>query len=592
MTILGVITARHESQRAAPFDHLLRRAPPPSRLGSGTSPDSVPVPTCYNSPGACNGKVLSAGGLEFFGSYAKTSFEFYSSIALGLGAMAKDLKNPAHYRKAFLGFGVYDPIETSVAVARANSELMSVSQQLINFMKVATPEQKQAVYDYADQVLQRIPNAAYDKVAKETETIGKQWFGKLLAAKEDQSAGGDEGTWSAWAGLAGEGAGYLNAVWLQLMVEGVGTQMAADTTKLEAVAKAETAEPEVLATSKGGQVKAGRVLSIPDLAQAWGFPESVVNQLNNIAEKFDVLIGARSRQAISTELEAEGAVIKNSNFHQKTVSPIDRTYLGMGKAKQGTLAWRSFTPEGEAYARNAITSAGLPAGEESEALSRLKGRFQEMGEDFTHAEDLANKVRTVGGVEQKGWVNAGFNANESGSAAARTSKKLWRRFEIQETPILAEDGKTVLGTLYEPYEENIAYAANPKLGKPIPSLCKEALNTVLCQITGDIDLIYITDLWGGSLTSEKMYQVFAALEEAGFAHTDLVTWVEQQTNKFYFPGKEGQLKGLVAGKEATAQFAPDKIVRATYVTPMDESISTGPNSYQLTIIGGKNPPIK
>jgi len=126
---------------------------------------------------------------------------------------------------------------------------------------------------------------------------------------------------------------------------------------------------------------------------------------------------------------------------------------------------------------------------------------------------------------------------------------------------------------------------------PLPlsaSLCIRDLGTVLCPITGDIDLVYITNVFGGALDPEKMYQVFKALDDAGFAHTDLVTWVEQQTGKFFFPGKEGQLAGLVPGEESCAQFAPDSIERGTYVT-LKDSLSVGPNSYWLLIDGGYHP---
>ena len=480
---------------------------------------------------------------------------------------------------------------------------MAATMMVLNYLGTIRPEQWSGLDDYVAQVLEKVNDDAYAAIAKKSDQLGRQWYGTLLAAEES----GDPGkVWAAWAELAGEGVGELNAIWLQLFVERVGTVMAAEAPELEATAKAGTQYPEVLPTSKGGLVKAGRVLNLADLASAWGLPESVVNKLAAISKEFDVLIGARSRQAISTELEAEGAVWKSSNFHQKTVSYIDRTFLAMDKVKQGLLAFRSFTPAGEAAARQLIESAGLTEAEQTEALSRLAGRIKENGSDFAHMEELANLERSpcTGCPPSKGWVNSGFNANESGVAASRTSVKRWRRFQLQETPIYGKDG-TLLGTLYEPFEENIAYASAPKFGKAMPPLCKEALGTVLCPITGDIDLVYVTDLYGASLTPSKMLQVFSALEEAGFAHTDLVTWVEQQTGKFYFPGKASQLAGVASGEEAVVQWAPDGVQRATYVGPVTGtgapvtdpatgllSIPTGPNSYQLTIIGGYTPEMR
>ncbi len=152
--------------------------------------------------------------------------------------------------------------------------------------------------------------------------------------------------------------------------------------------------------------------------------------------------------------------------------------------------------------------------------------------------------------------------------------------------------------LYEPYEENIAYASAPRLGKSIPELCSATLvpGTVMCPITGDIDLVYIVNKWGGSLSSELMLNVFKDLEEAGFAHTDLVTWVDQQTGSFYFPGKAKQLAGVSVGNEAIVQYCPDPKapMRATYID-LEESLpflseSADPNHYLLSIEGTYVPP--
>ena len=350
----------------------------------------------------------------------------------------------------------------------------------------------------------------------------------------------------------------------------------------------------MLTTSKGGVVPYGRPLSLQDLAQAWGFPEAVSTKLSEIADEFGVLIGARSRQAISTKLEALGAVWKNSNFHQKTISAIDRAYLRMN-IEQGLLGTRTFTAAGTADAIKAIRSAGLTPGQEAEALARLASRIKEGGHDLDKLKQLAGAKRKACSTcpVTEGWVNAGFNATESGLKAAPTSVDRWRRFQLVETPILAEDG-TVLGALYEPLEENVAYASAPKLGKEIPPLCKEvkAFKTVLCPITGDIDLVYITDLFGASLGPDLMQKVFRALEAAGFAHTDLVTWEEQQGGAFFFPGKIDQLEGLTPGNEATAQFAPHGVRQATYIDALHKSVETGPNSYQLTILGGATPPTR
>lgn len=161
---------------------------------------------------------------------------------------------------------------------------------------------------------------------------------------------------------------------------------------------------------------------------------------------------------------------------------------------------------------------------------------------------------------------------------------------MEETPI-GPKGK--YGTQYVPYEEspNLAHLAKDPAAT-LPKLCIRKLGTILCAITGDIDLVYIVNKYGGSLTPQQMYDVFKALDDAGFAHTDLVTWVEQLTNNYYFPGKAGQLEGLLPGGASTVQFAPDGIERATYLAALQQSIAISPNNFQLSILGGFFPDMR
>jgi hypothetical protein len=525
------------------------------------------------------------GVLNFFGGYAAGSFAVFATIARGLVAMAKSFHDdPQFYLD--VESAAYNPLAAQRLLERANAHMMAITALMVNYLQTTIPGQSDDPSDFVYQVLDKVANDAYAKLAEGSKAITQQFAGNLVKAYETGSAAQ---IWNAWGNFVGEGAGNLvTGIDLQLFIEGAGSLMTAEAPELEAAAKAATEEPAVLTTSKGGVVPVGRVLSLADQARAWGFSEDTVNKLDQISQKYGVLIGARSRQAISTELEGLGAVWKSSNFHQKTVSAIDQLYLGMDGIRKGLLGFRSFTPAGETYARRAILEANLPAAEETEALMRLKGRFAENGEDFTHIEQMLNTERKACSTcpATKGWTNAGFNATGSGRATSSVSR--WRRFTVKETPILAPDG-TVLGTLYEPLEENIAYASAPKLGRSVPALCQAELGTVMCPITGDIDLVYITNLLGGSLSAAKMLEVFAALDEAGFAHTDLVTWIDQQEGSFFFKDKLDQLAGLVKGKESTVQFAPDGKQRATYLAPLDQSIATGPNSYQLTILGTYTP---
>jgi hypothetical protein len=521
----------------------------------------------------------TAGALSFFGGFAANSAKVFGSVFEGLAASFKDFQaDPQYYydRQAAIHG---DPIAATHLLERANANAMAVAQLLVNYFKTATPAETTDAYDFVGQTFDKVQNDAYSAIAKKSDAAAKLWYGKLLDAEANGSA---SQVWSAEADLAGKGAGLFEGLILQLFIEGVGAKMSAEIPQMEEASAAATSEPAVLTTSKGGVVPAGRILSVADrTGPALGFSPQADAALQSISESEGVLLGARARQGVSNELQQAGAVWKNSNFHQKTVSILDIKYLQMN-LKKGLLGFRSFTPAGEAYAKRVILEASLPKAEEDELLARLAARINEDGADFAHVEQLVHTTRNG----KKGWVNAGFNA--TGSGQATSSKAIWRRFELVETPILAEDG-TNLGVLYEPYQEDIQAANALRQGKSIPPLCKASLNTVMCPITGDIDLSYITDLYGGSLSYEKLLAVFKKLEAAGFAHTDLVTWLDQQDGKFFFPGKEKQLSDIEVGKEFVAQYAPDGKVRATYLAPGKQSITTGPNTYQLTIIGGYHP---
>ena len=530
-----------------------------------------------------------AGLLNFFGGFAKGSFEFYGGIVQSIGAVAKwSYNNPKTYFtlvRASMG----DPVAAADLLSRMSSHMMTATSLIVNYLETVVPVTNDDPFTLAAQTWTHVGNDAYAQIAKASEKWSKHWTDQL---EHDYANGASVDIWRDYAGIAGEGVGQLQAVALQLFVEKLFAQMAATkASQMEAAAAKVTDAEKVITSSKDGAVAAGRVLSIADKEQGWGITEAIAKKLRAIAEEFDVLIGARSRQAISVHWEKLGAVLKNSNFHQKTVSALDRLFVGMD-IPEGLLGFRSFTAEGTAELVSKIRAAGLSPAQEAEALARVAARIKEHHADFPHMQELLNwehrACRTC--PTQKGWVNAGFNASDSGAAAGRTSTSRWRRFTMVEKP-LGPNGR--YGVQYMPYEEapNLAHLANNPAAK-LPELCIRKLGTVLCPITGDIDLVYITNKYGGSLTPEQMYKVFKALDDAGFQHTDLVTWVEQLTQNYYFPGKAGQLEGLVPGKEACVQFSKDGIERATYLAPLDQSIAIGPNSYQLSIRGGAFPDMR
>ena len=524
--------------------------------------------------------------INFFGGFAKGSFDFYGGIVQSIGAVAKwAYNNPQTYLKlvrASLG----DPTAQADLLSRMSEHMMAATTLIVKYLETVVPTTGEDPIQLAAQTWQHVGNDAYALIGKASAEWSKHWTDQL---EHDYANGATPDLWRDYAGIAGEGLGQLQAIALQLFVEKLFAQMAATkASQFEAAANKATGAQKVITDSKAGVV-AGRVLSVADKEQGWGITEAVAKKLREIAQKFDVLIGARSRQTISIELERLGAIWKNSNFHQKTVTALDRNSSGW-TSRRGCSGSAASPRRAPPKAAAEIRAAGLSPTQEAEALARLAARIKENTNDFPHMEELLNwehrACRTC--PTEKGWVNAGFNASDSGGVASRTSTSRWRRFTMKETPI-GPDGR--YGTQYVPYEES-PNLASLKKDAQLPKLCIRELGTVLCPITGDIDLVYITNKYGGSLTPEQMYDVFKALDDAGFAHTDLVTWVEQLTNNYYFPGKAGQLEGLVPGGEACVQFSKDGIERATYLAPLKQSIAIGPNNFQLSILGGAFPDMR
>jgi len=538
-------------------------------------PDSTDF-TMHVDVSVTDNSTYIGNSVAFFGGFFKGSLIAFANLAHGIFSMVRPSEARFKGNQLYLSWATGNPVASAEIVGQVNSKVMAMTSLLAHYLETATPEEKTKIRTQLRSAITRGGNDAYAGLSSKWDDIANAWFADIVKAEKSGNA---QEVWQAWGEANGN---FITNVALQVLVTIVGKQMQGEVAQMEARSAAATAEGSELTTLKGGAVVAGRNLTLANVEQAAGITAEQDSILGAIAKKFNVLIGVRSRQTISIALEKLGAVWKNSNFHQKTISPIDVTYMGFPAQDQGLLGFRSFTAAGKAVVQENIAKLSGNLSRQSEALLRLKGRIAENGSDFAKIQSLLNTERN--GV--KGWVNAGFNATESGRATSSVSR--WRRFAVAETKVIGEGG-TDLGTIFKPYQESISYSP----GRPIPPLCTRNLipGVVMCPITGDLDLSYITTVNGNGLASQKMLDVFKALEEAGFAHTDLVTWLDQQTGAAMFPGKIKQLADIAPGGEAVIQYAPDLIRRATYLD-LDKSIITGANYYQMTIQGTYVPPFR
>ena len=93
----------------------------------------------------------SAGYLNFFGGFAKGSFDFYGGIAQSIGAVAKwAYNNPDTYLKlasAFTG----NPIAQADLLERMNEHVMAVSSLIVNYLQTVVPGTGENPFEIAAQ---------------------------------------------------------------------------------------------------------------------------------------------------------------------------------------------------------------------------------------------------------------------------------------------------------------------------------------------------------------------------------------------------------------------------------------------------------
>jgi hypothetical protein len=438
----------------------------------------------------------------------------------------------------------------------AYQQLVTATDVIADYWKSATPDEQQSFVTQVESVLRResgdFYKAALGTAADATKTELDQF--------EATYAKGDDADIFA---LYGHGIGSLGAqILAQIVLNEIGTSITQKAPALTAAFK-EVAGSSVTITALK-DMPASKLLNFTEMRNLWGLSQQDFDAFSKIAKEYDVLIGVRGRSPISVENIEEGAVWKHENLKPKNVSSIDIEYLGFPASGKGTVQFRTYSYSEEHALLTKIQAADLPAAEYKVVIDRLETRIGE-----------SKYIKTIQGFSKEGEINVGFNYADNG--IDKTTSREIRKFTLVESTL--EDG----GTLYTPYQENLKYYNLRKTGT-LPSRCKRLLGSVLCEVTGDMDGVYVTTTAGTAVPQDKLVKIYEALQKAGWQHPETLTWINS-AGEFYFAAKEKILQGLQLGGEATIQITPTGNAYATYID-LAKSKLISPTNYYLDLVGG------
>jgi hypothetical protein len=497
---------------------------------------------------------ISAGAkpLYFAGAFAAGSVEALFDSAVSLEAGVADAVSVQNlYSTLLQSLPAVAAAKTAIAEYQS---LVTATDVLGYYWKTATPTEKQSFISQVQSVMRRETGDFWSAVSGTVSDAAAGYMNKVEAAY----ASGDDAQIIALYGRSLGSA--VTQVITQVALAEVGQQIIA---KAPALAKAfeEVAGSSVtIAALK--EMPPGKILNPTEMRKLWGLSKQDLDAFSKIAKENDVLIGVRGRAPISVENLEEGAVWKHENLKPKNVSDVDVQYLGFPKSSLGTVQFRTYTFAEEHEILSAMQE--LPPAEYKVAYARYEVRLGE-----------SKYIKTIEGYSKAGEIDVGFNYADNGINI--TSKRNIRKFQLVEEKL--PDG----GTLYTPYQENLSLYSLRKTGT-LPSMCKRALGSVLCQVTGDMDGVYVTSTSGGSVTQGKLIKVYKELANAGWQHPETLTWIND-AGEFMFGAKQKILQGLELGGEALIQFAPDGKQYATYLDLAKSKLINADN-YFLDIVGG------
>ena len=493
-------------------------------------------------------KLGGPGALEFFGAYAHGAYTTLAHLYESSISLAHEYGSVAKLRAA-LGRGA----------SAVLSQLYHAAAVTAWFYLESTEAERRQFFDQIKADFANKTHEVWDGVQAGVQ----QSVGKWLENVADAYTAGD---WQRLFHVLGESAGSgLTETAISMAEWEIGLGLLK---KTGAVARTIT---RYAATESGfitslKTIKAGRILKFAEMQRLWGLAIEDYEAFKTIAEEEGVLIGVRSRAPISVTNLDEGAVWKHEELKPKNVSDIDVRYLGFDPADKGLVAFRTYTlKQRQAIADRILNLKGVSKAERAAIADRAATRFGEH-----------EYVRKIEGLAEKQQIDVGFNYADNGVNKASTSKV--RAFALEK------DHLSSGATYFRPLQENPALDALASNKGKLPKWCKALLEKVLCRVTGDMDGVYLTDPQGRALSEAKRIAVYNRLQEVGWQHPETLTWIKDAL--FDFDKKNKILKGLELGGEAMMEFAPDGVVRATYLSLKASNLAAGLHDYFVAVLGG------
>jgi hypothetical protein len=495
-----------------------------------------------------------ADPLYFAGAFAagtvSTLFESAVQLEAGVGD-ALSLQNL--YQNLISS---YPPVAAARIAIAEYQALVTATDVMANYWKTASPADKQSFLTQVASVMSRETGDFWSAVSGTVGDSASSYMDKVQAAY----ASGDD---AQIISLYGSGIGSLTTqIATQIALGEAGQVIIAKAPALAAAFEEVAGSSVTIAALR--EMPAGKILNVAEMRRLWGLSQEDLAAFSKISKEYDVLIGVRGRAPISVENIEEGAVWKHENLKPKNVNPIDTEYLGFPKKTDGTVQFRTYSYSEEHQIVSAIKSADLSPADYKIVMARFELRLSE-----------SKYIKTIQGYSKAGEINVGFNYADNGLNL--TSTRQIRKFKLIETSL--PDG----GTLYTPYQENLTYYNLRKTGT-LPPRCKRLLGSVLCEVTGDMDGVYVTTTAGGSVPQDILVKVYEALAKAGWQHPETLTWIND-AGDFMFGAKQKILDGLQVGGEPMIQFAPDGQQYATYLDLAKSKLIDSDN-YFLDIVGG------
>jgi hypothetical protein len=497
------------------------------------------------------------GTFDFFGEYAKGSYDSYASALNETLVFAQKYATLAALKSGVEAAAASHPLD---AVASAVNSLDKTASVLAAFWLYAPASVREELLtkisdDFVDKTHQ-----VWDGVQAQVSKDASEWFDHIVAAWYS----GDTNDLLLALRGAGKSGKSINDFAISMAKFEVGLTLVKKTAALSKAFVTVAGRGAVF--TRLADIPAGKLLTLDEMTKLWGLSKQDWEAFRKIAADEGVLIGVRGRAPISVKNLEDGAVWKHENLKPKNVSDIDYKYLGFSRSDNGLVAFRTYTPAERDSIIARIHNLSMSNAEKNEILARAETRFNEY--------QYLDKIE---GFAKEGEIDVGINYQDNG--IDRESASVYRKFSLESEKLKGG------GVYYRPLQENPALDAIAKDGGTLPEWCRDIKGSALCRVTGDMDGVYIAAPDGTSLPLAKRVAVLDKLIAAGWQHPETLTWLKDPES-FYFGAKDKILKAQELGGTPMIEFGldPDKQF-ATYLD-LKKSVLLDTDLFYLNVVGG------